>query len=69
MRGIAEEREPFRHKGTGHRSADRKGTARADHLDLAKLKPEAALELGMKVSVGKREDARRLAIALSPDDR
>ncbi len=55
--GIADQREALGDEGARHRKAERIGPARADRRDLAEMQAEAALELGMKLRIGQRNDA------------
>ena len=60
MGGIADEREPLGDERARDRKGRAEGAARTDRLDLAEMEPEAPLQLGVEVSVGQRDDARRL---------
>src|SRR5262249_56119863 len=52
-----------------NRKPERMAAARGDRRDLAEVRAEAPLELGMKSRVGQRVDARRLLRLLGPHDR
>src|SRR5262249_60405342 len=52
-----------------NRKPERMAAARGDRRDLAEVRAEAPLELGMKFRVGQRDDARRLLRLLGPHDR
>ena len=60
--GIADQREALGDEGARHRKAERIGAARADRRDLAEMQAEAPLELGVKLSVGQRDDALGLGV-------
>ena len=69
VRGVADQREPLGDEGARDEQAERIGAPWPDHLDVAQMKPEAPLELGVKVGIRQRDDALRLVVLLGPHDR
>ena len=69
MRGIADQRDALGNERARDEQPERIGAPRADHADVAEMQPEAPLQLGVKLIVGQRHDARGLGVGLGPHQR